>query len=61
MVEVELMELTELINRSKVNDIHAYNMAVIEEMLRIGGSLKVCKKEAGYWQGQNVCTHRQTG
>lgn len=32
-------------NRSKTNDIRAYNMAVIEETLEIGGNLNAAKRK----------------
>lgn len=43
--QLELAELSELINRSKTNDIRAYNMAVIEDTLQIGGSRKATKRK----------------
>lgn len=43
--QIILVERLKLINRSKAKDIHAYNVAVIEEAPKIGGSLKEIKRK----------------
>ncbi|WP_265430092.1 RNA-directed DNA polymerase, partial [Klebsiella pneumoniae] len=43
--QIELAELSKLINRCKRNDIRAHNMAIIKETLEVGGSLKATKRK----------------
>lgn len=41
--QTELAELSKFMNRSKTNDIRAYDKSVTEETLKRGGSLKATK------------------
>lgn len=42
---IELAKLSKLISRNKTKDIQTYNMAVVEDTLEIGGSLKAAKRK----------------
>lgn len=46
--QLQSAELTKLITTSLANDIRAYNMAVIQETLELGGSLKTAKRKTMY-------------